>query len=208
MTVHISAINIAETETVMELTAMADKDYSLDALNRFFDFAATKGILKRNTAQSKKMAANKVLAVAEEKEKADLRKANIDAAFERFQNLQGTEYKPESLQVYLSRVRSAVAEFISYVDNPAGFKPYTTTRTRQKSTKNQKDRGTTPRTDEVSSPKSEPQDRGEHDQPHVIVPIPLREGLTLKISNIPADLTAAEANRIAAIIKAYAVIED
>jgi len=186
---------------------MADKDYSLDALNRFFDFAVAKGILKRNTAQSKKMAANKVLAVAEDNEKADLRKADIDVAFERFQNLQGTEYKPESLQVYLSRVRSAVAEFISYVDNPAGFKPSTTTRTRSKNNKNQKGSSTPPSKAGIDSTKGAPPDRGEHDQPHVIVPIPLREGLTLKISNIPADLTAAEANRIAAIIKAYAVVE-
>lgn len=187
---------------------MADKDYSLDALNRFFDFAATKGILKRNTAQSKKMAANKVLAVAEDAEKADLRTADIEATFERFQNLQGTEYKPESLQVYLSRVRSAVAEFISYVDNPAGFKPSTTTRTRSKNEKKQKDKATAPRMEDVSSNRTEPPGHVEHDQPHIIVPIPLREGLTLKISNIPADLTVAEANRIAAIIKAYAVIED
>ncbi len=192
----------------MGITAMADKDYSLEALNRFFDFAAAKGILKRNTAQSKKMAANKVLAVADDAEKADLRTADIEATFERFQNLQGTEYKPESLQVYLSRVRSAVAEFISYVENPAGFKPSTTARTRSKNEKKSKDRSAAPRTEDVNSTRTEPNDREEHDQPHVVVPIPLREGLTLKISNIPADLTVAEANRIAAIIKAYAVVED
>ena len=39
------------------------------------------------------------------------------------------------------------------------------------------------------------------------VPIPLREDFTLQISNLPRDLTKQEADRIANIIKAYAITE-
>jgi hypothetical protein len=38
-----------------------------------------------------------------------------------------------------------------------------------------------------------------------ILPIPIRSNLTVKIANIPADLTQEEANRIERIVKAFAV---
>lgn len=184
---------------------MTDKDYSLDALNRFFDFAANKGLLKRNTAQSRKLAANKILAVLEEHEKADLRDVDIDKAFERFQNLQGTDYKPDSLQVYLSRLRTAVSDFKSYVDNPSSFKPSSAQRSSSLKTRRDSNEKAREKNGNIGEGKTEKQEF--HDFQHIIVPVPLREGVTVKISNLPADLTVAEAGRLAAIIKAYAVIE-
>ncbi|NLY16307.1 MAG: hypothetical protein GXZ05_07985 [Gammaproteobacteria bacterium] len=187
---------------------MSEKDYSLDALNRFFDFAMNKGLLKRNTAQSRKIAANKILSVLDENEQADLREVDIDHAFELFQNKQGTEYKPNSLQVYLSRVRSAVSDFISYVDNPSGYRP--STAQRNSSTKSKRENNGNDKTKESSKEEyREAKPRQEEQPSHgIVVPVPLREGLTVKISNLPADLTASEAGRLAAIIKAYAVIEE
>jgi len=37
------------------------KDYSLDALNRFLDYALEKGLLKPETSKSRKTAVNKIL---------------------------------------------------------------------------------------------------------------------------------------------------
>ncbi|QTR52044.1 hypothetical protein [Thiothrix unzii] len=187
---------------------MSDKDYSLDALNRFFDYAAIKGILKRNTAQSRKLAANKILSILEAHEKTDLRLIDIESVFDRFQNLQSTDYKPESLQVYLSRLRTALSDFFSYVGNPSSFKPASNQqRSRSKSSNgnNTKKQGT----DSVEDNSTEKVVRAitHHDIEHIVVPVPLREGLTIKISNLPADLTVSEANRLAAIIKAFAVQE-
>jgi hypothetical protein len=184
---------------------MPDKDYSLDALNKFFDFAANKGLLKRNTAQSRKLATNKILAVLDESEKADLRTVNIDKAFERFQNLQGTDYKPDSLQVYLSRLRTAIADFTSYVDNPSGFKVSGVQRT---TSKGKRETSHKVRAEGKGGEGEKTEKYETHDSQHIIVPVPLREGLTIKISNLPSDLTAAEAGRLAAIIKAYAVVEE
>jgi hypothetical protein len=39
----------------------------------------------------------------------------------------------------------------------------------------------------------------------IIFPIPLREGVVVQIHNLPMDLTAAEAQRISAVINALAV---
>ena len=38
----------------------------------------------------------------------------------------------------------------------------------------------------------------------VVIPIPLRPGINVEIHNLPSDLTVAEAQRIANIVKAYA----
>ncbi len=185
---------------------MAEKDYSLNAFNRFFDYAASNGLLKRNTAQSRKAAANKVLAVLEDGELTDLRTVDLDQTFERFQNLQGMQYKPDSLQVYISRTRTALSDFTSYVDNPSSFKSGKPQRASKKtdngggkSNKTEKNKGNQGLTD-----KNDGLD-AHTDAKHIIVPVPLRENLTVKITNIPADLTQAEADRLAAIIKAYAV---
>ena len=195
---------MALIELIARIDSMTDKNYSLDAFNRFFDHAAEKGLLKRNTAQSRKAATNKVLAVLEQSELADLRSIDLDQAFDRFQNLQGMQYKPDSLQVYLSRARTAVSDFISYVDNPSSFK---SAKPQRASSKSNSEAG--------ASKKKKPKQgvtEGDgtdldkhHDSKHVIVPVPLRENLTVKITNLPVDLTPAEADRLAAIVKAYAV---
>lgn len=184
---------------------MTDKDYSLDAFNRFYDYAGSNGLLKRNTAQSRKAATNKVVAVLSDDELSDLRTIDLDHAFERFQNLQGMQYKPDSLQVYLSRTRTAVSEFISYVDNPLSFKVGATQRAsnKGKTTTNTGGRSKPKEKQKVTEGGSGPEPL--HDPKHIIVPIPLRENLTVKITNLPADLTQAEADRLAAIVKAYAV---
>ena len=184
---------------------MHEKNYSLDALNKFLDFAAKKGVLKSNTVQSRKMASNKVFAVLDEHEKIDLRNVNIDHAFELFQNKYQNEYKPKSLQVYLSRVRTAVLDFIRYVDNPAGFRPSTAQRTVNNNRSRQPNRNEKLTTNIKNDGFDKEYFEADELQPNgVIVPIPLRDNLIVKISNIPSDLTVAEANKLAGIIKAYA----
>lgn len=182
---------------------MADKDYSISAFNRFFEYAASSGLLKRNTAHSRKAATNKIVDVLEEEELSDLRNINIDQVFERFQNKHSMDYKPDSLQVYLSRARTALTDFISYVDNPSTFKANGAQRSSTKA-KSERKKATGPKR-APSQNSSNLEYEQAHDVRHIVVPVPLREGLTVKISNLPADLTVSEAERLAAIVKAYSV---
>lgn len=184
-----------------------EKDYSLDAFNRFFDYAASKELLKRNTAQSRKAAINKILENFEQSELTDLRELDIDQAFNRFENISGTQYKPDSLQVYLSRARTALIDFIAYVDSPSSFKPASA----QRSVAKQKNEAKNNTNNNKISEKQRDTSNSENEIidhleiKHIIVPIPIRENLTVKIINLPVDLTQAEAERLAAIVKAYAV---
>ena len=189
----------------MRTDAMTEKDYSLTTFNEFIDNMSSRGDIKRNTAQSRKAAVNKVLGVLEDNETSDLRLVDIDKVFDRFQNIHHADYTPNSLKVYLSRSKTAVADFISYIDDPSSFKPSIQQRQSPKSKK--ADSLNTQR--KTPSPKNEVKDYGgadKHDETkHVTVPVPLRADLTVKISNLPADLTEQEADRLAAIVKAFAV---
>jgi hypothetical protein len=184
---------------------MNTKDYSLDAFNRFMDSASKKGLYNKNTAQSRKAAANKVLGVLDESELVDLRSIDTDSVFDRFQNKEGSSYTPDSLQVYKSRLKSALADFLTWVENPAAFRPSGSQKSKGNGSRTAPERAkpaASPATFSVQPPAVP-----HHDSPqNLIIPVPLREGLTVRISNIPADLTEAEATRLAAILKAYAVV--
>lgn len=189
------------------------KDYSLNALNQFLDWAAAKGLMNKNTSTSRKLAVNKVLSVLDEGEVLDLRTINPDDVFARFETLKGMDFKPASLRVYQSRMNSALGDFLEYVDNPSGFRP--------KKPRNQRNRGSngdveksnqkasTPAAERVSYIEStNRQVTGNVMQNTINVPIPLREGLIVDVSRLPFDLTKKEAARIASVISAYALEDE
>ena len=190
---------------------MVTKDYSLDALNRFLDYAASKGLLNRNTAVSRKQAANKILSVLEDSENKDLREVDIQHVFERFANLQGTGFKPTSLQVYQSRLKTALADFFAYVEDPAKFKPAGAQRTTPRNIKRADNRGGRTGHDDRSDMNTQDgnagQDRSDYEK-QIVIPVPLREGLTVRIHNMPPDLTKGEAEKLAAIVRAYVMPDD
>jgi hypothetical protein len=188
--------------------------YSLDAFNKFLDYAADKGLMKRETALGRKRAANKILEILEPSETTDLRNIDVDEVSLRFANLQGTEYKPSSLQVYQSRLKSALADFFSYVENPVGFRPAINQRSSQRSTgsANNKDASSNSKKRAAPNPSQE-EVAGAREElgasPGTIVfPIPIRHGLVVELRNIPADLKGAEADKIAAVVRALAAVEE
>lgn len=191
---------------------MADKDYSLQALNGFIDYLANKHLLNKNTAQSRKGAANKILSVLDDQEASDLREIDLESVFTRFANKAGKDYKPDSLMVYRSRLSSALTDFFSYVENPAQFRPAVKSNGTGSTKKSAKPAKSVRKADERPAENKPAVDfQSPHQTPQssapgsVNVPVPLREGITVQITGLPADLTEAEATRLAAIIKAYAM---
>ena len=172
------------------------KDYSADAFFRFMDMVKNKGLLNPNTAQSRKAASNKMLDMLEPNEKQDLREIDIDHLHERFENKLGSAYNPSSLQVYKSRFKSALEDFISWVDNPSAFRPSTTKR------ENTQRPAAKPKNKRVRSSTGEP--AGQSSPADFPIYVPIRSDLVVQITGVPADLTDAEASKIAAVIQAYA----
>lgn len=173
----------------------------------FLDFLSDKGLLTKATAQSRKAAANKVFAILDADEAQDVTAIDLDELMYRFSNLEGQKYKPQSLQVYKSRIRSSLDDFISYKDNPLAFRPALQSRAKGlkksnsvASTLSQAVKGKDASGEEQSTFPTPIQTRPSDE----ILPIPLRQGLTVKIAHLPFDLTPAEAKKIANIILAHA----
>lgn len=191
-----------------------EKNYSLDAFNEFLDYTLLKGILKPETAKSRKVAANKILEKVTPDERADLRLVNLDVEAERFANRQGNGYLAASLKVYKSRAKSALSDFFSYVENRMAFRPSVANRGAGKPSKGSAKRsGASPGSSKIEAP-APASVVGAHPAPalpsghdNLMFPIPIRPGLIVKLTNIPADLTAAEAEKIAQVIKALACNE-
>lgn len=172
---------------------------SREALADFHDYMAEKGLMEKNTAQSRKAAVTKVLGILDEGEATDITGLDIEDVMSRFQRLHGRDYTPGSLTSYKSRLKSALDDFSSYLSNPLAFRPSVQARGRSRARSGKEERDV--------SPDSRPQRRIEASRPiplpaaaGVIIPIPLRPNLTVHVQGIPFDLTEAEARKISAVV--------
>src|SRR5437763_9047814 len=111
---------------------MNEQARSREALADFQDYLAEKGLMEKNTAQSRKAAVTKVLGILDEVEAADITNLDIEDVIARFQILKGRGYTPASLTSYKSRLRSALDDFLSYLSNPLAFRPNVQSRARAK----------------------------------------------------------------------------
>lgn len=174
---------------------------------KFLNFLSEKGLLAKATAQSRKASANKVFSILSDTEAADVTKIDLDDVMYRFSNLEGQKYTPQSLTTYKSRIRSALDDFVSYRENPLGFKPAIQQRSRSSKRRDAGPSGS-PTPSAVQSTAAN--NAEEHDLPVAqgptqILPIALRNNLTVQIAGLPFDLTYAEAKKIANIVLAHAL---
>lgn len=178
----------------------------------FLDWLGAKGLLPTNTAHARKAVANKILEALEPSEMKDVTALNIDDVMLRFTNKFGKRYTLESLRTYRSRFESSLADFSAYCENPVGFRPLGRQRPPQtsgekgdptpskKALRRKQSHKTQEALDSGNSETSRP-------SPSSVVPVQIRENLTISIGPIPFDFTEAEAKRVANVILALAVIE-
>lgn len=176
---------------------MAEGRSKTDLL-KFLDNMGRKGMIPSNTASARKAAANKVLALLSEEEAQDVTVLDVDETIRRFGNRFRSEYTPESLQSYASRLRSSIDDFKRHCDDPLSFKPGIAKRLPRKS----RETGSAAREIAIGNQMSPPLRPIAAAQ---ILPIAVRPDLVVQIAGLPHDLTTAEAQRIANIILAHAV---
>ena len=179
---------------------------SRESVVEFLDYLAQKGLMAHATVQARKAAVNAVLGILEEQEAQDVISINLDDVMTRFGNLQGKGYTPKSLVTYKSRVRAALEDFASYVDNPLAFKPNIQARERRQTSG--KPSSSTTRNDSEGSASDVPRPTVQAfagPMASSILPIPIRADLTIHIQGLPFDLTTAEAKKIANVIQAMAM---
>lgn len=136
---------------------------------------------------------------------SDLRQVNLEQVSERFFNKNKSDFTPESLGTYRSRLKSAVDEFIRYVADPTSLKA-TSQRSRNASTGSE--------SNDRKAKSGGPQESGL--MPHrplqmpqeTAVQIPIRDGIVVRLLGLPADLKKREAQKISNVVMAFAEIED
>jgi hypothetical protein len=170
-------------------------DYSYEDLQEFLQYAGEKGLVKENTARTWRSATKKVFSVLDEEERNDVRKIDLQSAFQRFVNKSGTDYAPSSLKAYRSRTKTAVESFLEWKQDPSAW----SWNGRQSSRRQDSDTS-------QGSPSSSPapaesaQDGGQ-DESELRVPFPLRGGDVVAQVVVPRDITADEARNLARFIE-------
>lgn len=178
---------------------------SREALLGFLDYLGQKGLMNATTARSRKASVNGVLGILSEEEADDVSTLDLDELMHRFSNLQGSKFTPESLQTYKSRVKASIEDFLRYLDNPLTFRANTPTGTRKARDKSAPAKATAKSS---TAPVQAPQPpASRHTAADSILPIPVRADLIVYVQGLPFDLTTAEANKIANVIKAMAATD-
>ena len=181
---------------------MSDK--SLSALVEFLDWTADKGLMAKNTVGGRKAAVGAVLGVLAPEEKGDVTAVDLDDAMARFVNLQGKKYNTSSLNVYKSRVNAAINDFRAWLADPLTFKPHLSKPEKKAPAKTVK-KSSTPQNNPFDDTHALNMVASTHQTGANVFPIPIRENVVVRIHNLPFDLTAAEAEKIANVVKAMAM---
>lgn len=173
---------------------------SREKLLEFLDYLASKGLMAGATVSARKAAVNKVLGILPDEEASDVTQLDLDGVMRRFQNLEGKNYTPGSLQTYLSRTKSAVDDFQNYLRNPLAFRPRVQTRERPKSETKLESSTSTPSGVEHSGAERQ---LAKVPLSSSILPIQIRPDTTVFIQGLPYDLTEGEATKISNVIRAH-----
>lgn len=176
--------------------------YSVEDLLDFLAHASQRGLMPAATAQALAVASRNVFAVLDDAERVDLRAADLDAIIKRFANKRARDFNPSSLKEYGRRVQRAVDLFLQWRENPADF----SVKTRTTNPGKKKDRNSrteflpTGTHDADSSDRTSFRSQGGYQSS-----FPIRPGKVVTISNVPEDLSAAEAERLAQFVKMLAI---
>ncbi len=180
---------------------------TFEDLIKFLDYTANKGLMKQATVAARKAAANKLFQELDDVDRADVLSIDLEDAMKRFHNKVGNNYTPDTVRTYQSRIKSALEDYKAYRENPMGFRPAISIRTRKPSTKSavqlsedstQSSSSTSPPTGPIVKPSMSSVD---------ILPIPLRADLIVRVQGLPFDLTENEANKISTVIRAFVASE-
>lgn len=178
------------------------EDYSGQALLTFLDYERDKGLVKEATIASRKASVNAVFGILSPEELSDVRELDLEKVMSRFANKRGTDFTPDSLKVYKSRVSSAIRDLIEYRRDPATFKTSTSPRP-SRAPKNEKQSS-----DGQTSKNDQPDKKYAVWDNEIAFPIPIRADAIVKLIGVPSDLTKREATKIANIVMALAQTDE
>lgn len=182
---------------------MSDSDYTAEALGRFLKQAGMEGLINPATARARRNALEHLAGELTAGERADIRTLDVDGLVSRFHKLEGSSIRTETLEVYGRRLKKGLADYLNWLDSPSKFTPSSRERLRNFN------RGTRAEPALSEAQQAEERIRLEaSENPSRLVPVPVRADHVVYLDNLPLDLTAAEADKIARIVRAFAADAD
>ncbi|SRR6266568_3274444 len=170
-----------------------------------WDWAASKGLLNRNTAHALKAAVTRILRIEGDNwESVDVRSIDVDSLLDRFENLAKKDYTPGSLGTYRSRFKKALGLYLSFLRDPRGYKP----QGRERSLPADRPRATAQRSSRSDVEDFSLSRFGDSLSTSSIrlvrYPFPIRQGVIAELL-LPADLRPDEVKRLTNFLDSIAV---
>jgi hypothetical protein len=179
-----------------------DHDYTPERLLDFLREAPRQGLLNPAVARSRANAIDALFGVLTAEERSDIRRIDVDRLPGRLHKVQGSTIRPEVLELYRARVGEALIDYLAWLGNPGGFATIAGNALRRDL------RGFLAPPDNAEEARAlEDIALATSERRKDYLTVPLREGVTVYIGNLPLDLTAAEATRIARVVQALAVTD-
>jgi hypothetical protein len=176
---------------------VADHDYTPERLLEFLREAPTQGVLNPAVARSRASAIEQLFTALTPQERADIRLIDIDRLVGRVHKIQGSTIRPEVVELYRRRVDEAIVDYLAWLASPTTFA------TISGHTLRRDIRGMAVDADNPEETRAlEDIALATSDRPKDYLSVPLREGLTVYITNLPLDLSAAEAGKISRVVTA------
>lgn len=182
---------------------MANEDYTRDRLFQFLRQSTIEGILNPAVARSRINAVEQLFADLNETELHDIRTIDVDILCTRIHKINDSSIRPEVLDLYSKRAKAALHDYFSWVDNPNSFFSIggdSIRKDKRHKSSNKEMTVEQKALEDISLATSEVNNE--------IISIPLREGRMVYVQNLPLDLTAREAQKIARVVVALADKED
>ena len=100
---------------------MLEQDYSKSGLLKHLKQSAISGVLSPAVARSRKTAAEQLLSHVTGEERSNLKLLDVDELCSRIHKLEDSSIRVEALNLYNSRLKSALSDYFSWLENPEEF---------------------------------------------------------------------------------------
>lgn len=178
---------------------MSDNPYTLDRLHEFLRQAPVAGLLNPAVAKSRGQALEQVQDELTVVERNDLRLIDVDELCGRLHKIGDSSVRPEVLDLYNKRLKATLVDYLAWVQDPKTYSSVGGDRVKRSA---RGDGTTQEHLQEVRA--LENTTLATSEWAPGIVSIPLREGSSVFVQNLPLDLTQQEARKIARVIEALA----
>jgi len=179
---------------------VANEEFTPERLLEFLRQAPAQGVLNPALARSRATALEQLFTALTPEERADIRLIDVDRLAGRVHKMEGSTIRPEVLELYRTRVQDALVDYFAWVKNPKTFATIAGHQLRRGI------RGFNVEADNAEEARAlENIALLTSERRKDYVSVPLREDVTVYVTNLPLDLSAAEARKISRVVAALAL---